>query len=250
MNVWRLEWLRLVRTRRLVALVAVYAFFGAVGPFIARYSEELVNRFANDQVTVVLAPPKPVDGLTEFASQSGQLGLLVVVLIAAAALAFDGQRESAVFLRTRVRSTRAIVLPRFVASSAVATAAFLLGTAIAWYETWALLGAVDAGRVIAGALLGALFLVFAVAVVAGVSSLTRSVLTTALGSLGVLIGTAIVGSVIPAAGRWLPTHLAGALTSVVSTGDIGSFVTSTAVTAILTAMLVVTSWIRLDGRDI
>lgn len=37
MNLWRLEWLRLTRTRRLVAIVGVYLFFGLTGPLTARY---------------------------------------------------------------------------------------------------------------------------------------------------------------------------------------------------------------------
>ena len=32
MNLWRLEWLRLVRTHRLLVVVGVYLFFGITGP--------------------------------------------------------------------------------------------------------------------------------------------------------------------------------------------------------------------------
>ena len=45
MSLWRLEWLRLVRSRRLVALAGVYVFFGFVGPLTARYLGEIVERF-------------------------------------------------------------------------------------------------------------------------------------------------------------------------------------------------------------
>ena len=47
MTLWRLEWARLVRTRRLVALLAVYLFFGALGPLTVRYLQQIVNRFGN-----------------------------------------------------------------------------------------------------------------------------------------------------------------------------------------------------------
>ena len=38
LGAWRLECLRLIRTPRLLALMAVYAFFGLLGPVLARYS--------------------------------------------------------------------------------------------------------------------------------------------------------------------------------------------------------------------
>ena len=44
MTLWRLEWLRLVRTRRLVVIIAVYVFFGLTGPLSARYLGEILNR--------------------------------------------------------------------------------------------------------------------------------------------------------------------------------------------------------------
>src|SRR5664279_3790107 len=34
---WRLEWLRLTRSRRWIALVAVYLVFGLIGPVMAKY---------------------------------------------------------------------------------------------------------------------------------------------------------------------------------------------------------------------
>ncbi len=32
MSLWRLEWLRLIRTRRFLVLAGVFVFFGIVGP--------------------------------------------------------------------------------------------------------------------------------------------------------------------------------------------------------------------------
>ena len=50
MTLLRLEWLRLVRTRRLLALTGVYLFFGIAGPLTARYLGEIVERFGGDGV--------------------------------------------------------------------------------------------------------------------------------------------------------------------------------------------------------
>ena len=43
MSLWRLELLRLTRTRRGLALFAVYLLFGFVGPLTARYLSDLLE---------------------------------------------------------------------------------------------------------------------------------------------------------------------------------------------------------------
>ena len=85
MSLWRLEWLRLVRTRRLVALLSVYAFFGLVGPLSARYLAEIIRAVGTNGVQVQFPTPTPADGIAQFVSNASQIGLLVVVLIAASA---------------------------------------------------------------------------------------------------------------------------------------------------------------------
>ena len=101
MNLWRLEWLRLARTRRLAALIGVYLFFGLTGPLTARYLEQILGSLGTEGVRIEFPQPKPADGIVQFMGNVSQIGLLVVVLVAASALAFDARREMAVFLRTR-----------------------------------------------------------------------------------------------------------------------------------------------------
>ena len=45
MNLWRLEVIRLFRTKRWIALLGVYVFFGLVGPLSARYIREILESF-------------------------------------------------------------------------------------------------------------------------------------------------------------------------------------------------------------
>jgi ABC-2 type transport system permease protein len=85
---WRLEWLRLTRSARGVALIAVYLFFGLLGPVLARYMSEIL-RHAQSNLTITARAPEPVDGFTNFVSQVNQTGLVVVVVVSAGALAFD-----------------------------------------------------------------------------------------------------------------------------------------------------------------
>ncbi|MGP4023970.1 hypothetical protein [Actinomadura sp. 3N407] len=81
MSLWRLELLRLVRTRRLVALLGVYAFFGLTTPFMARYQKEIFERFGGG-VQLDLPPPAAADAIDMFTSNVGQLGVLTILIIA------------------------------------------------------------------------------------------------------------------------------------------------------------------------
>ncbi len=230
MNLWRLEWLRLVRTRRWVALVAVYVFFGFLGPFTARYLGEILDRVGGDLegATIILPEPEPIDGLAQFSANAAQIGLLVAIVVAAGALTLDARSEMAVFLRTRATDVRQLLWPRFAVSAAAVAGAFVLGSAIAWYETAVLLGALPMGAVIAGIAYGVVYLVFVVAVVAAAAGRTASVLGTVLTSVVVLLLLPIIG-IVDAVGDWLPSHLVGALTAIPDGSGAGGYLRATAV---------------------
>ena len=236
MNLWRLEWLRLTRTRRLIALIGTYAFFGFVGPLTARYLSAIIDRFGGGDIQVVVPDPIPVDGIVQFTGNIYPIGLLVAVIFAAGALTPRALPEMAIFLRTRVTSAVRLVIPRFTVVFAAAAAAYVIGIGIAWYETAVLLGALPAGGLLLGAMLGIFYLAFAVAVVAVIGSSLESVLGTVMGSLLILLLLPIAG-IVDAVGRWLPSHLVGAQVDLVMDGAVGDYLGSTLVTVILTGLL-------------
>jgi ABC-2 type transport system permease protein len=235
MTLWRLEWLRLVRTRRLLAIVGVFVFLGLSGPLTARYIGALLETFGTEGVRVEFPEPAPADGVIQFVGDSTQLGLLVVVLVAASALAFDARREMAIFLRTRVRGVGAIIGPAYTVSTGAAVGGLLLGTLAAWYESTVLLGRLPVARLAVGFAYTAVFLAFAVAVVAAVASLVRGVLATAGASLAVLLALALVDGVT--ATGWLPTDLAGAMAGLVQDADPADYLGAGVVTVGLTGAL-------------
>jgi ABC-2 type transport system permease protein len=237
MTLWRLEWLRLVRTRRLVAIVAVYLFFGLTGPLSVRYLPEILGQAGNGRFTIQLAPPVPADGVAQFVGNASQICLLVVVLVSASALAFDARREMAIFLRTRVDSVRRILVPALSVNAVAAVAGFTLGTAAAWYETVVLIGRLPVGRMLVGFAYGALFLVFAVATVAAVASLVRGTLAAAGITVVVLLAMAVLGS-FGKLGHWLPTGLAGAMATVVQSADPVDYLPAVAISVAATIALV------------
>ncbi len=236
LGLWRLEWLRLVRTRRAVALVAVYAFFGFLGPLTARYLSDIIDRFGGD-ITVIVPDPAPIDGMAQFAANAQQMGLLVVVAVAAGALAVRALPEMAMFLRTRVSGAADLIVPRYVVSTLAAIGAALFGTGVAWYETAVLIGGLPAGEVLLGLALTAVYLAFAVALVAAFASRISGVIGTVAATLLVLLALPIVG-LVGTTGRWLPSHLVGAQVDLLSGTAVGEYLPASLVTIGLTPLLV------------
>ncbi|HLT96386.1 MAG TPA: hypothetical protein VK070_06320 [Acidimicrobiia bacterium] len=244
MSLWRLEWLRLTRTKRWIALVGVYLFFGLLGPFTARYMAEIIS-FAGGELegaTIELPPPVPADGMIQYVSSVTQIGTLVAVVVAAGSVAFDAIPEMGVFLRTRVRDLSRILTPRVVVVTTALLASFLIGALAAWYETRVLIGPLDAGSVVIGSALSMLYLVFVVALVTAVAQRARTVIGTVMVSILILLLLPIFG-ISEAVGRWLPSHLASSLAALSAGEAAADYLPAAAVTVVVTAGL---WWLALE----
>jgi ABC-2 type transport system permease protein len=247
MNLWRLEWLRLTRTPRAIALGSVFVFIGLIEPIVTRYLRDIVGHLSHG-ARISLPLPSPATGLNSYVSEITLVGLIIVVAVAAGALTFDTRPGISTFLRTRISSMTSLVLPRFAVSAAAAAVAYLLGTLAAWYETDVLLGSLSAGGVLAGILCGAMYMVFAVAVTALASSLARSVIGTVGIALVILILIPIAGS-IHAIANWLPSALVNAPVGLVGSEHLTHFLPSLGVTAAASAAAVWFSAYRLRRRE-
>jgi ABC-2 type transport system permease protein len=249
MSTWRLEWLRLARTPRAISLAAVYLFFGLTEPALTKYASQIFSHVSSG-AQITFPAPTPAAGLSSYVSQASQIGMIVVVVLAAGAFTFDSRHGVATFLRTRAASMWQLVTPRFTVSAAAGAAAYLLGTLAAWYETSLLIGPVPAGAALGGILCGAVYLAFAVAVTGVAASVVRSTLGTVGLSLVVLLLLPIAG-LFRAVHDWLPTTLATAPTDLLTTAhDVVHFVPALAVSVGATAALLALAVTRLRAREV
>lgn len=207
MGPWRLEILRLWRTRRLIALAGTFLILGLGIPVLTYYLPEIVKNTASG-VQVTVPKQTAADSIAGFASNVGQLGTLVVVVVAAASLAIDANPDLATFYRTRVHRSTRLVLPRYAVVTAASVVALALGTLGAWYETAVLFGPISARALMAGLATQALWFCFVTAIVAVVASAIRGVLGVVGTSIGLLLGLGLLGN-LPGASIRLPTRLAG-----------------------------------------
>jgi ABC-2 type transport system permease protein len=207
MGPWRLELLRIWRTRRLIVLTATFLILGLGSPVLTYYLPDLVKNSTNG-VQIILPEQTAADGIASFASNIAQLGTLVVVVIAASTLAIDADPGLAAFYRTRVRRPLPLVMPRYLVVTAASIAALALGTLGAWYETTILLGSVSFGSLMLGLALEALWLCFVTSIVVLFSSTLRGAIAVVGASIALLLALSLVGS-LTAASSWMPTRLSG-----------------------------------------
>lgn len=247
MTLWRVELLRLVRTGRIWIVVGIYALFGVLGPISAKYLPQIIERFGGG-VEVTVPEATPVDAVGQFLSNAGQIGLLAVLAVAAGALTFDARREWAAFLRTRVSSMRQLLLPRVVLPALAGVVALVVGTTIAGVLTAIMIGGLPVGDLVVGTLFGAVYLVFAVAVVALAASVTSQAITTVLLSVGILVVLPIL-QVVAVIEPWLPSTLLGAPTALLAGVPVTELLKATAVTVVVTALLLGVAVRRLDARE-
>ena len=114
--------------------------------------------------------------------------------------------------------------------------AFVLGVLATWYGTVVLLGSVDPLAVLEGTLAGVVYLAFIGALTAAFASRLHSVVTTAMATLATAVLLGLLGTAA-ALGKWLPSHLLGALTELPAGVPFSTYVASIASTITASAEL-------------
>ncbi len=247
MSPWRLEVLRLWRTRRLVALTAPFVLLGLGIPILTKHLPELAKH-SSGGMRVIAPPPAPADALVGFGQNAAELGTLVIVVVAAASLAIDARPALAAFYRSRVHHSSVLVLPRYIAVSVAGMCSLGLGVLCAWYETDVLIGPLSPGALAAGFGLETLWVCFCVGVVAAWASVARSVVAVVAASLASLLALVFLSN-IHALSSWSPSALGASVADLAGAQHPGVPWHAFAITAVGTVALVATSAWRLPRRS-
>lgn len=250
MNNWKLEVLRLVRTKRWLVLFVPFVFFGFVGPLLAYFLPDIIGS-TNSNITIIAEAALPVDGFTNYISNAMQIGLLVAVIVGSSSLAIDANPGLSVFYRTRAGfHPSSLILPRYVVVTVATIIAFILGTLTAWYETTVLIGSVAWSDVVISGLLISLFFAFAMAVVAFSTMLVKSVKASVGLAFAVLLIMPAL-SIFSAISDWLPSELIGSMDSLMrGTSSVGDYAEATVVTLILIPLLLWGAVVRFKAREV
>ena len=79
MSIWRVEWLRLFRTRRWIALVAVFLLLGLTNPLVTKYLGQLLSNSTGGESYIHFTVTQPLKfSLTGGISLTEQMGNLAM----------------------------------------------------------------------------------------------------------------------------------------------------------------------------
>jgi len=126
----------------------------------------------------------------------------------------------------------------------------VLGALAAWYETALLIGAPDAGGMLAGMLCAAVYLAYAVAVTAFAAGIVRGTLAAVGIALAILFLLPVAGVYHPVS-KWLPSTLTNAPVDLLrGTHQLSYYLPAFAVTVVAIAAALTVAVLRLRAREI
>ena len=194
------------RTKRLLAVLIVFALFGLASPLLAKYTPDLIRALASDQLAGAIPPPTTADAVDQFLKNVGQTGVLAAILLAMGSVALDKERGIAALFLTKPASRAAYLLAKLAAIAVTLLVGTLAATAAGYaYTAWLFETLPAGGYLSMGLLLFVQLLSYASLTFLG-STLARSSLVAGAFGIAALAVIAVVGA-LPGIGPYTPGGL-------------------------------------------
>jgi ABC-2 type transport system permease protein len=237
-----------IRTYRLLIVGGVLLFFGLTTPLTLKYLPEIIKLSGDYSMQINIPPPTAAQSLAEYGSSIGQLGVLVMVLIAMGAIANELKHGTALLTLSKPVAPAAFVGAKFIAMSCTLLVSILAASLVCFgYTSW-LIGTGDGMAFLGLNLLIFLFLAFCIALTLLFSSLFKSSLAAGGISIAIIIFQGVL-TTIPVIGDYLPGTLLGWGTNLLSgIGD--SFWWAFGITIVITGLCLYLAQRRLKTSEI
>ena len=193
------------RTFRLPAIGLVFLIFGLMSPLLAKYTGELVERFAGD-IEVSFPTPTFKDAYDQIIKNLGQIGPIAAVFLGMGAIATEKQKGTAALILTKPVSRGAFIASKFLALLATVSTSVILACAAGYAYTAILFEAPPFGGYFAFTLL----ILLSITVYASMTFLASTLFKAPLAAAGVgLAAFAITAGVasLPGIGKYMPIAL-------------------------------------------
>jgi len=130
------------RTWRLIILLAVLAVSGLISPLLAYYTPDLLRLVPDlpPELANLIPTPSLADAVIQYVKNVTQFGVLLVVLLTMGAIAQEKERGTAAMLLVRPVSRSALVLAKWLTSTATLAIGLLLAGLLCWAYTALLFG--------------------------------------------------------------------------------------------------------------
>jgi len=241
-----------LRTKRFVAVAAVFILFGIIGPLTDRYLKELLDAVGSQSggFTIQVPPPSLEGAATQLLKNLSQFGIICALLLAMGSVAWEKERGTAGMILTKPASRAAFLAAKLVAISLTLGFATALGCGFGFVYTLLLYPSVfPLGGYIAMALiLWWVCVVFAAITMLG-STVTRSAIAAAGIGLIVMLLAGIV-SALPIVGQYSPLSLDAPALDLARGVDPGSILGPVLFNVLLVPVLFALTWLSFRRQEL
>lgn len=239
----RFEIRRWLRSRRLLIVVAAFAFSGLTAPLVSAYAREIFGTLTPaDNLRVTIEDPTWQDSLSSYLQNSSQLALVFACYLAAWGCSLGSDERLRIYYRSRVRRSSEIFGPRLVVSASCVLAGTVVGAALALYETVVLFDETVVSRAVGVLALQAAGLVTVAMLAACLAVATNAPVMSA----GLVYAVVLVADFVRSAelvSRWSPTVLVRP-TELLEDGRLVDYARPLTVAAVLLLAAVTTVLVR------
>ena len=233
------ELLELVRTWRLWVLPGIVLFFALTSPIVARYTPEILQTLAAEQLgRFELPTPTYLDAYGGWIKNLSQIVMFALIIVSGGLVSSERRSGTAVLVLTKPLSRGAFILAKAVVQSMFLVVLVAAGTLITWAATGAVFGEAP-GQALWSASFA--WLVFGILIVA-LMTLLSVIIRPAAGAAGAGLGAYVLLSIVvlwEPLGTYSPAALTTAPTSLAMGESVDLFwpvVTALILAAVLTAV--------------
>ena len=188
-NFMQKELVENLRTKNILVLACVFAFFAITSPLLTRYMAEFIGLFAGGDemaqgLLAVLPEPTFSESYASFYGNMVQIGSIAVILIYMSSVLREKRATTADVLFTKGLKPWQFVLAKFTVAGGITVVAAVVSVLVTYVYTLVLFGeAGNIGHVVLGGLAFALYLVMLLGITLFFSSFAKSTAQSAVFSL-------------------------------------------------------------------
>ena len=106
------EWLESLRTYKLFVMLASFSILGIMNPLIAKLTPEIIDLAMPEGMEIAVAVPTAFDSWAQFYKNTGQIGVIVTVIVFSGIISVELSRGTLIHMLTKGLSRSSVILSK------------------------------------------------------------------------------------------------------------------------------------------
>ena len=246
------EFLEQRRTSKLLIFLGVFFIVGCISPLLAKYTPEMLKMIpnipANVDINTFFPTPTLKDAIAQYAKNSSQFGVLLVIVLTMNGIAQERERGTAAMLFSKPVKRGAFIMSKWLAGMATVTASVILASIACAIYTTVLFSSLPLGKYLIFNVLLLLFLAVYLSIALMSSALARNQNMAAAIAFGLLVILLVLSS-LPRISDFSPIGLLSWGSSIIDGGSTTYWPALGISLALVVGSLVI-AWFHLERQEI